>query len=149
MFNISTSSRQLVRVAWTLDQLNHKQILLGLSMDCEHSCHLLLCYKLLSHILQNPSPLHWPNSRYSQLLHHFHFISLASVNLYLSGICNQLEPFYPDVWKHHTSVLVKCTLKGACHSQNITVQWKGPLMVQNLCYIHDWLTQLDNLLFNA
>ena len=81
-----------------------------------------------------------------------HFISLSSVDSYLSGICNQLEPFYPDVWKHQGSVLVKQTLKGMWHSQNIVVEQKGPLTVHDLTYAHDQLvamSHLDDLLFNA
>ena len=91
-----------------------------------------------------PSLLTW--------FHFNNFISLTSVELYLSGIHNQLEPFYLDMHKHHASVLIKCMLKGACCSCNTTMHWRGPLMVQNLCFVHNCLAtslQLDDILFDA
>src|ERR1700731_4890228 len=41
------------------------------------------------------------------------FISPASVDSYLSGICSQLEPYYPHVRTSRASQLVVRTLKGA------------------------------------
>ena len=42
-----------------------------------------------------------------------HHIEPRSVDSYLSGICSELEPFYPDIRKARSSPLVACTLKGA------------------------------------
>jgi hypothetical protein len=41
------------------------------------------------------------------------FINPKSVDSYLSGICNQLETFYPDIWKNRSSTIVSRTLAGA------------------------------------
>ena len=49
-------------------------------------------------------------------------------------------------------MLVKQTLKGVQHSKNVTIEWKGLLMVHDLSYTHDWLavmSKLDDLFFNA
>ena len=49
-------------------------------------------------------------------------------------------------------MLVKQMLKGAWWSWNITVEWKGPLMVHELSYTHHHLAMmslLDDLLFDA
>jgi hypothetical protein len=39
-------------------------------------------------------------------------INPKSADSYLSGICWQLEPFFPDVCKNRWSLLVSCTIKG-------------------------------------
>jgi len=41
-----------------------------------------------------------------------HYIKPDSVNSYLSGICHQLEDFFPDVRKARSSPLVRRTLRG-------------------------------------
>src|SRR5258707_14720571 len=41
-----------------------------------------------------------------------HFIKPMSIKSYLSGICAELEPFYPDIHSIHSSKLVNCTLAG-------------------------------------
>ncbi|VDC07991.1 unnamed protein product [Peniophora sp. CBMAI 1063] len=40
------------------------------------------------------------------------YIKPTSVDSYLSGVCNVLEPFYPDVRKNRNSALVRRTIKG-------------------------------------
>jgi hypothetical protein len=40
-----------------------------------------------------------------------HYIEPRSVNSYLSGICNQLETYFPDIWTYRKSALVKQSLK--------------------------------------
>jgi len=41
-----------------------------------------------------------------------HFIKPDSIDSYVSGICNQLEPFFPDICLHCKAPLVKCTMTG-------------------------------------
>jgi hypothetical protein len=41
------------------------------------------------------------------------FINPNSVDSYLSGICNQLEAFYPNIRKNRSSIIVSRTLAGA------------------------------------
>ena len=41
-----------------------------------------------------------------------HHIKPTSIKSYLSGICVELEPFYPDIHSIHSSKLINCTLAG-------------------------------------
>src|SRR5258707_10995031 len=41
-----------------------------------------------------------------------HHIKPSSIKSYLSGICAELEPFYPDIHSIRASKLVNCTLAG-------------------------------------
>ena len=81
-----------------------------------------------------------------------HFISASSIDSYLSGICDQLEPFFPDMQKHQASVLIKCTLKGTCRSKTHGIECKVVLTVHDLSYAHNHATltsPLDILLFDT
>jgi hypothetical protein len=44
----------------------------------------------------------------------FH-INLKSVDSYLSGICNQLEPYFPEICQSRKLSLVNRTLAGTKH----------------------------------
>ena len=103
MIHITPTSWQPVRVAWTLDQLNHEQsILLGLliegSMAITYSSatnsYLMFCN--IHHLPIDPTP----DTLSLYIMFQSHFISASSIDLYLSRICNQLQPFFPDVRKH-------------------------------------------------
>src|SRR5271168_4443810 len=54
-------------------------------------------------------------------------INPKSVNSYLSGICRQLEPFFPEVRQNRKSVLVTRTMSGCLHRFGTPVQRKAPL----------------------
>ena len=116
MILISTLSRQPPRVAWTLDHLNYEQsIVLGLSIDSTTAAtytsatnsYLTFCKK--HHLSIEPTA----ETLSYYITYQTHFIIPDSVDSYLSGIVNQLEPYYPDIHKQQGSLLVKCTLKGA------------------------------------
>jgi len=62
-----------------------------------------------------------------------------SVNSYLSGICNQLEVYFPDVHKNQNSILVSHTLAG-CHRCIGTPVWrKWPLSTDDLITVQSQL----------
>lgn len=78
------------------------------------------------------------------------FIKPDSVNPYLSGITNQLEPFFPDVRSHQNSNLVKCTAGGCHHHFGSPIKCKQPLSRSDLQVVIEKLStsQLhDNILF--
>ncbi|KDR73957.1 hypothetical protein GALMADRAFT_39483, partial [Galerina marginata CBS 339.88] len=56
-----------------------------------------------------------------------HFIKPKSVNSYLSGICNQLESFYPNVRTARNSQLVTKTLMGCTKLRATPTIRKSPL----------------------
>jgi hypothetical protein len=75
-----------------------------------------------------------------------------SVNSYLSGICRQLEPFFPDIRRNRNSMLVSRTLAGCMRRFGTPVQRKMPLSHTNLLFVLDSVVSEpthDELLFVA
>ncbi|KAF7970636.1 hypothetical protein HWV62_23360 [Athelia sp. TMB] len=56
-----------------------------------------------------------------------HHIKPSSVDSYLSGICNQLEPFFPDVRDARRHRLVTRTLRGCKKLRAVATRRKRPL----------------------
>ena len=82
----------------------------------------------------------------------FYHIKPSSVDSYLSGICQQLEPFFPDVRKHWKSLLVHHTLKGCKRIHVSPTKQKRALTHDDLLLVmnHYHLSSLhDDLLFVA
>ncbi|KIY49598.1 hypothetical protein FISHEDRAFT_41734 [Fistulina hepatica ATCC 64428] len=61
-----------------------------------------------------------------------HHIKPSSVNSYLSGICSQLEPFFPSVRVNHSHHLVRRTLAGCLKLFSSPTQQKRPLYKREL-----------------
>jgi hypothetical protein len=59
-------------------------------------------------------------------------INPKSVESYLSGICNNLEPFFPEIRMNRASALVKRTLKGALRRHGRPTKRKSPLTTTHL-----------------
>ncbi|KDR66779.1 hypothetical protein GALMADRAFT_34352, partial [Galerina marginata CBS 339.88] len=81
----------------------------------------------------------------------FH-IKPDSVDTYLSGICQQLEPFFPEVRQNRKSALVKRTLEGCMRIRAIPTNRKHALTIENLCTVVDYYSNStihDDLLFVA
>lgn len=79
----------------------------------------------------------------------FH-ISPKSVSSYLSGICQQLEPFFPDVRKARQNPLVERTLKGCKRLRGVATQRKRALTMSDLNTVlthYAASTDHDDLLF--
>ncbi|KAI0701886.1 hypothetical protein C8T65DRAFT_522595, partial [Cerioporus squamosus] len=81
-----------------------------------------------------------------------HHIEPRSVDAYLSGICSELEPFYPTVRANRRSPLVARTLKGCKHLYSKPVRRKRALTREDLNLVTSSLAHadtLDDLLFLA
>ena len=79
-------------------------------------------------------------------------ISPKSVNSYLSGICQQLEPFFPDIRQHRKSLLVSHTVSGCLWRFGTPVKRKKPFSHADLQTVIDSLPPTpshDDLLFCA
>jgi len=61
-----------------------------------------------------------------------HHIQPRSVGTYLSGICNQLEPYFPDVRAHRNPPLVTKTFTGCLRMLSSPIQRKSPLSFTDL-----------------
>ncbi|GLB41623.1 hypothetical protein LshimejAT787_1002230 [Lyophyllum shimeji] len=64
-----------------------------------------------------------------------HHINPRSVASYLSGICNQLETYFPDVRTHRKSPLVAKTLAGCQRLRGVPTIRKQPLSRNDLCRV--------------
>jgi hypothetical protein len=79
-----------------------------------------------------------------------HQIKPKSVLSYLSGICNQLEPFFPDVRSHRRHWLVTKTLAGCRKMLPSTTSRKRPITRSELASVvrlYSAATSFDDALF--
>jgi len=79
-----------------------------------------------------------------------HSIKPTSIKSYLSGICTELEPFYPDVHSIHSSKLINHTLAGCTklygspakrkraltESDLLLIIWSAPLCLTQQSSVH-------------
>ncbi|KJA22750.1 hypothetical protein HYPSUDRAFT_110934, partial [Hypholoma sublateritium FD-334 SS-4] len=81
-----------------------------------------------------------------------HHIKPDSVGTYLSGICNQLEPYFPDVRASRRSSIVTRTLKGCKRLKGTPIARKRALSLDDLAIVindsHDHPSH-DSFLFAA
>src|SRR6266436_1816658 len=80
-----------------------------------------------------------------------HFIKPTSVKSYLSGICAELKPFYPDVRSIRSSHLINHTLTGCTKLYGSPAKRKRALTESDLLIIRSTphRTTHDDLLFNT
>jgi len=79
----------------------------------------------------------------------FH-IKPDSVDSYLSGIVQQLEPYFPDIHQAHSSPLVKRTLHGCKHMRGSPTRRKCALTLDDLRWVinhYSFSSDYDDLLF--
>lgn len=79
-----------------------------------------------------------------------HHIKPDLVDTYLSGICHQLEPYFPSVREIHKSMLCKRTLTGCKHLRGTPTKRKQALTLMDLQTVINHYTNSsshDNILF--
>jgi len=153
MVSISPSSKQPRREAWTMERLvNERTISLGYSLDASSfgsytsalNSYITFCNLHSLPIDPTPDTL----SFYVVFLSTY--IKPDSVNSYLSGICRQLEAFYPEVRHNRKSLLVSRTMTGCMRRFGSPVKRKSPLSHANLLFVLDSTVSApshDDLLF--
>ena len=80
------------------------------------------------------------------------FLFNNSVSSYLSGICNQLEPFFPEVQASRHHWLVKKTLAGCRKMFPSVTSRKRPITrseLANISQLHSSSSSFDGSLFLA
>ena len=114
VMQISSTSKQPVRPAWTLERLLHERsILLGMAIDTStrtsytSALNSYLTFCKLHDFDINPTP----ETLSLFVTYQSTFINPRSVDSYLSGIANQMEVFFPDVRHNRNSALVSRTSK--------------------------------------
>jgi hypothetical protein len=137
MLNINSTSRQPPRLPWTFERLvRERAIALGSNIDTStrmaYNSHL---QSYLTFCKAHKFPIApTPDTLSFYIVYMSHHISPSSVTSYLSGICNRLQPFFPDVRTARCSPLVVRTLAG-CHKLYKTpTRRKHPLSVEDLVF---------------
>ncbi|KAF9052275.1 hypothetical protein BDZ89DRAFT_1088428 [Hymenopellis radicata] len=109
------ASRQRTRVPWSRERLVHERaIALGLAIDASSSgtydsgLNSYLAFCNIHHMPVTPTP---DTLSFFTVYMSAH-INPRSVGTYLSGVCNKLEPYFPEVRANRASHLVKRSLAG-------------------------------------
>ena len=145
---ISPSSKQPARPAWTLQQLVYERsVLLGMVIDT--ATHLSYTSALNSYLtfckLHDFDIDPTPETLSLYVTYQSTFINPKSVDSYLSGITNQMETFFPNVRKNCHSALVSRTLKGAKRRYGVPIRRKSPLSLEDLKVVcHDLKSSSDH-----
>src|SRR5882724_937315 len=125
-------ARQPVHTAWSNEHLLCKRSL-ALGHTIEHSTSITYTSHLQSYLsfckIHDQQITPTINTLSFYVVFMCHHINPKSVTAYLSGICNSLEPHFPNVHKTHLDPLVVHTLAGMkklrggqapCHRRPLT-----------------------------
>lgn len=155
MIHSHVKSRQPARVAWPRDRLlRERAIALGLAIDTStlnnysSALNSYLTFVRLHDLPVEPTP---DTLSFFTVFMSFH-IEPRSVQTYLSGICQQLEPYFPNVRPSRHSPLVTRTLKGCLRLRSTEVTRKRALTFSDLFIVLNDLSssiQHDDLLFKT
>jgi hypothetical protein len=138
MITTLTRSRQPLREAWTLERLERERAI-ALGHCISSSTQLTYSSHINSYL--NFCKIHgFPIAPTPDTLSFFvvfmcHHIKPDSVDSYLSGICNILEPHFPDVRKVRKSSLVSRTLTGCQKMLGTPRHRKRPLNDDDLSLV--------------
>ena len=155
MITSHLQSKQPIHSAWNREWLDcERAIALGQAVDTSTwSCYLSALNAYLNFIKKHDFPVEPNPGTLSYItVYMSYYIKPSSVDSYLSGICQQLEPFFPDVRRHRKSLPVHCTLKGCKQLHISPTKWKRALTCDDLCLVmnHYQSSPLhDDLLFIA
>ena len=115
MIDSHVRSRQRARTAWPRDRLlRERAIALGLAIDTStlktygSALNSYLTFTRLHDLPVEPTP----DTLSFFVVFMSHHIEPRSVRSYLSGICQQLEPYFPNIRSSRHSPLVERTMKG-------------------------------------
>jgi len=151
-------SRQPRRKTWTKEQLIHERALaLRDSIDSSTAkSYGSALNSYLSFVRNHDLSVQPSEDNFSFFIVYMsHHINPKSVNTYLSGVCQQLEPYFPNVREVRNSKLVKRTLHGCMRRHGKPTSRKSPLTLDHLGHVilalstnpsHDELLFLSMLL---
>ncbi|KAF7966215.1 hypothetical protein HWV62_39668 [Athelia sp. TMB] len=151
--NLALSSRQPSRTAWTLERLRY-ECMVAVVSTIDRSTTITYTSALQSYLTfcrLHSFPIEpTPDTLSFFTVYMSHHIKPSSVDSYLSGICNQLEPFFPDVREARRHRLVTRTLRGCKKLRAVATHCKHSLHRSELAalaptYVNS--TSHDNLLF--
>lgn len=154
MFSASHVSRQPTRLPWTRERLVHERaVALGYAIDIStqntYSSHL---QSYLTFCKTHGFPVEpTPDTLSFYTVYMCHHIKPTSVDSYLSGICNQMEPLFPNIRTVRKSPLVSRTLAGCKRMLGSSTIRKRPLSPDDVkaCLERFSSSSFDDLLFCA
>lgn len=133
--SVAASSRQPARDAWPIERLlQERAIALGMAFENStagsYQSHLnsYLSFCSLHCLPINPTP----DTLSFYVVYMSAHIKPSSVKTYLTGIINNLEPYYPDARKNRLGALVTRTLAGCIKLRGTPAQRKLPLAPSDL-----------------
>lgn len=153
MITVTPTSRQPERTPWTMDRLVHERsIALGLAIDkSTASTYSSALNSYLTFCKMHSFPIEpTPETLSFFTVYMCHHIKPPYVDSYLSGICNQLEDYFPNIRKNRNSPLVSRTLTGCKRLRGTATNRKQPLTRHHLDIIINSLPlnpSHDDLLF--
>jgi len=140
---------------WSLEHLHHERALaLGEAIDAStrknygSALNSYLNFVLLHHLPVKPTD----DTLSLYVIYTASYIKPNSVDTYLSGISHQLEFYFPDICKAHSSPLIKRTLHGCKQLKGSATMQKRALTLDDLGCVIDYYsnsTKHDDLLFIA
>jgi hypothetical protein len=143
------------REAWSQDKLLREQaIALGLAIDSSTlNLYSSALNSYLTFVRLHNHPVE-PSADTLSLYTVFmsHHIRPSSVTSYLSGICQQLKLYFPNICSAHNSSLVDRTIKGCMRLKETPIKRKRALTFSDFKKVITDLSQsqkLDDLLFMA
>ena len=153
MINSGVKSKQKRRLAWTRERLlRERAIALGQAIDTstwKNYGSALNSYLTFVRIHNFPiEPTADTISFFTVFM--CHHIKPDSVDTYLSGICQQLEPYFPSVREIRKSILCKRTLTGCKRLRGVPTKRKRALTLSDLQTVinhYAGSSSHDNLLF--
>jgi len=148
-------ARQPVREVWSHERLVHERaIVLGNAMDqTTLRSYGSALNSYLTFVKSHDLPVD-PNEDTLSFftVYMSHHINPRSVNTYLSGIVQQLEPYFPNVREARNSRLVKRTLQGCMRMKGTAVVRKQALTLNDLTTVanhYSASSNHDDILFVA
>ena len=155
MIHSQLPSRQPERTAWSRDKLlRERAIALGQAIDTStlknysSALNSYLTFVRLHNLPVDPTP----DTLSFFTVFMSHHINPRSVSAYLSGICQQLEPYFPNVRASRHTPLVDRTMKGCLRLRGSAITRKMALTFTDLNLVLADLSssiQHDDLLFKS
>ena len=153
MIDSGIRSKQRHRLAWTRERLLcERAITLGQAIDTStwknygSALNSYLSFVRIHNFPVEPTA----NTLSFFTIFMSHHIKPDSVGTYLSGICQQLEPYFPSIRSIRNSMLCKRTLTGCKRLRGVPTIRKRALTLQDLLIVinhYQYSTSHDDLLF--
>jgi hypothetical protein len=153
MIQSAVKSKQRARVAWTRERLlRERSLALGQAIDTStwknygSALNSYLTFVRIHNFPVEPTP----DTLSFYIVFMCHHIRPKSVDSYLSGICQQLEPYFPSIRDIRKSMLCKRTLTGCKRLRGVPTIRKRALTIDDLHLVvrfYSSSTSHDDLLF--